>query len=174
MPGSDMKKRADELLKQAYEQYYISVYKFCLSKLKNDTSSVEDCTQEAFIVLYKKYLSGENVEFVQAFLLKTASNFIKKQYVQIERAAKTVDLQEVIYIPSQDEDIDDRLTFEEYSRQISSALSDLDADLFSMRYVEDLQIDEIALRMDMSVSSVTTRLSRLRNKLRKILTELYQ
>lgn len=169
-----MKKRADELLKQAYEQYYTSVYKFCLSKLKNDAASVEDCAQEAFIVLYKKYLGGEDVEFVHAFLLKSASNFIKKQYVHIERANKTVDLQEVIHIASQDEDIDDRLTFEEYSRQISSALSDLDADLFSMRYVEDLQIDEIAMRMDMSISSVTTRLSRLRNKLRKILSDYIQ
>lgn len=169
-----MKKRADELLKQAYDQYYISVYKFCLSKLKNDKSSVEDCTQEAFIVLYKKYLGGEDVEFVHAFLLRSASNFIKKQYVQIERANKTVDLQEVVHIPSQNEDVDARLTFEEYSRQISSALSDLDADLFSMRYVEDLPIDEIALRLDMSISAVTTRLSRLRNKLRKILSDYIQ
>lgn len=169
MPNNDVKKRADELLKQAYEQYYVSIYKFCLSKLINDITSVEDCTQEAFIVLYKKYLSGEDIEFVHAFLLKTASNFVKKQYVQIERANKTVDLQEVIHIASQDEDIDERLTFEEYSRQISSALSDLDADLFSMRYIEDLQIDEIAARLNMSISAVTTRLSRIRNKLRKIL-----
>lgn len=66
-----------------------------------------------------------------------------------------------------------RLTFEEYSRQISAALSDTDAALFSMRYIEDLKIEDIAARMDMSVPAVTTRLHRLRKKLREILNQLF-
>lgn len=169
LPNRDEKRRADELLKQAYEQYYTIVYRFCLSRLKQDRHSVEDCVQEAFIVLYNKYLSGENIEFVSAFLLQTASNFVKKRYAELEKANRQVDIEEIRHIPSQNQDLDDRLTFEEYSKQISAALSDTDAEIFSLRYIEEFKIEEIAVRMDMSIAAVTTRLSRMRNKLRDLL-----
>lgn len=171
MPGRENKQRADELLKQAYQQHYTTVYRFCLSRLKDDRHSVDDCVQEAFIVLYNKYLSGENVEYVSAFLLKTASNFVKKRYAELEKSKRNVDIEEIRHIPSQNEDIDDRLTFEEYSRQISAALNDTDAEIFSLRYIEEFKIEEIAVRMDMSISAVTTRLSRIRSKLRNILKD---
>lgn len=174
MPKNPNKKVADELLKEAYQKYYTSVYRFCLSRLKNDRDSIEDCVQEAYIVLYNKYLAGEKVEFVNAFLLQTATNFIKKRYKEVEKQQKHVDLEEVKYIPSQNEDIDDRLTFEEYSRQISAALNDTDAALFSLRYVEEFKIDEIAERMDMTIPAVTTRLSRLRKKLQKLLGDEFR
>jgi RNA polymerase sigma-70 factor (ECF subfamily) len=173
LPSKAEKAKADELFKSAYNSYYSSIYKFCLSRLKNDRDSVEDCVQETFLVLYKKYLSGENVEYVLAFLFKTASNFIKKQYSQLEKKKKQVDLEEIKEIPSQSEDIDDRLTFEEYSRQISDALNDLDAQLFSLRYIEELKIEDIANRTGMSIANVTTRLSRIRKKLRDIFEKDY-
>lgn len=165
------KKMADIKLKNAYSEYYSQLYKFCLSKLKNDRASVDDCVQEAFIVLYKKYLSGEEIEYTYAFLLKTASNFVKKRYTQIRRDETNIDIEEVKEIISHSNDIDDRLSFEEYSRMISDALSDTDREIFAMRYIQDLKIDEIAEALQMSVSSVTTRLSRMRNKLRKLFSE---
>lgn len=174
MPKNENKKVADALLKEAYQKYYSSVYRFCLSRLKNDRDSVDDCVQEAYIALYKKYTAGETIEFVNAFLLQAASNFVKKRYKELERQQTHIDLEEVKYIPSQNEDIDDRLTFEEYSRQISAALNDTDAALFSLRYVEEFKIDEIAERMEMSVPAVTTRLSRLRKKLQKLLGDEFR
>lgn len=173
MSVNDSKKRADELLKQAYSQHYTSIYRFCLSRLKDDRHSVEDCVQETFIVLYNKYLKGEQIEYVSAFLLQTASNFVKKRYAELEKSRKHVDIEEIKHIPSQNEDIDDRLTFEEYSRQISAALNDTDAEIFSLRYIEEFKIEEIAVRMNMSIPAVTTRLSRLRNKLRDLLGESF-
>ncbi len=169
MPSREIKHKADELLKKAYEENYTSVYRFCLSKLQTDRQGVEDCVQEAFIVLYKKYLADEKVEYIKAFLFQTAANFIKKKYTEAEKTKKNISLDEVINIPSQSEDIDDRLTFEEYSRQISAALSDTDAEIFSLRYIQEFKIEEVAERMNMSISAVTTRLSRLRNKLRNLL-----
>ena len=164
----DNKKTADALLQKAYEENYTSVYRYALSKLKNDRHSVDDVVQEAFIVLYKKFLSGEEVAYLKAFLFKTADNFVKKKYTEIEKRNKTVSIDEVVEIPSQDEDIDDRLTFEEYSRQISEALSDSDARLFSLRYIEELKIEEVAKRMNLSVSATTSKLFRLRSKLMKM------
>lgn len=173
MPTREAKRHADELLSDAYVKYYTMIYRFCLSRLKDDRHSVEDCVQETFIVLYNKYLAGENIEYVSAFLMQTASNFIKKQYAVLEKAKRHVDIEEVRHIPSQDEDIDDRLTFEEYSRQISAALNDTDAEIFSLRYIEEFKIEEVAQRMNMSIPAVTTRLSRMRTKLRKELGDKF-
>lgn len=161
------KKRADELLKAAYNENYTAIYRYCLSKLKNNEMA-EDCVQEAYLVLYKKYLSGEEVAYVKSFLMKTASNFVLKRFDEIKRSQETVDIGEVINIPSHSEDIDERLTFEEYSKQISAALSTLDARIFTMRYIDELKIEDIAKSLDMSISAVTTRLSRMREKLKKI------
>lgn len=168
MPSKEQKQRADELLKKAYESYYSSIYKFCLSRLTNDRASVEDCAQEAYLVLYKKYLSGEEIIYPHAFLLQTAGNLVKKRYAAIKRREKEIDIEDIKEIPSQNQDLDERLTFEEYSRQISAALNDKDKEIFSMRYIEELKIEDIAERLDMTIQAVTTRLSRIRKKLRKL------
>lgn len=165
------KSKADELLKQAYERYYTSIYRFCLSRLPNDRSSVDDCVQEAFIVLYNKYLENEKIEFVQAFLFKTANNFVLKQIRKNQKQSEQVSVEEIIHIPSQAEDIDDRLTFEEYSRQISAALNDTDAEIFRLRYVDDLDIKEIAEETGLSLKATYARMERMRNKIREILGE---
>ncbi len=165
------RKRADALFKKAYERYYTSIYRFCLSRLPNDRSSVDDCVQETFIVLYNKYLDGEEIEYVQAFLFKTANNFVLKQTRQIQKQMNQVSVEEIIHIPSQSEDIDDRLTFEEYSRQISAALNDTDAEIFRLRYVEDSDIKEIAEMTGISIKAAYARLERMRDKIRKILGE---
>lgn len=172
--GADLpkNKQADELFKEAYKKYYTDVYRFCLSYLLNDRASVDDCVQEVFIVLYKKYKSGESVEYIKAFLFKTAENFIKKKLRQNSRDSKNVSIDEIIEIPSQTDDMDERLTFEEYSRQISAALSDRDAELFRLRYIEERSLEEIAEILKLSLTTVGTRTYRLRKRLVLIIKDI--
>ena len=164
---------AKEVFKQAFDRYYSGVYRFCLSRLPNDSASAEDCTQEAFVVLYKKYCDGEKIENTYAFLLQTARYYILKQLRQLEKQQDVVNINEVIHIPSQSEDIDDRLTFEQYSREISAALSDREAETFKLRYIDELTADAIADIQNRNISAVYTELSRIRQKLRKIFPRDY-
>lgn len=163
---------ADERFKEAYKKYYTDVYRFCLSYLLHDRASVDDCVQEVFIVLYKKYQSGEDIEYVKAFLFKTAENFIKKHLRQNVRDSKNVSIDEIIELPSQSEDLDERLSFEEYSRQISAALSDRDAELFKLRYIEELSLEEIAAVLNTSITTIGTRTWRLRKRLMTIVHDI--
>lgn len=156
------------MFKSAYEKNYVSIYRYCLAKLKNNEMA-EDCVQEAFLVLYKKFLKDEEVVYVKSFLMKTASNFVLKKFDEMKRMQQTVSIDEVINIPGHNENVDERLAFDEYSRQISAALNTLDADIFRLRYVDEYKIEEIANQLEMSVPAVTTRLSRIRQKLKKIL-----
>lgn len=166
------KSRADAQFKEAYKQYYPDVYRFCLSYLLKDRSSVDDAVQETFIVLYNKYLDGEEIVYTKAFLFKTAYNFVQKRLREQKRDIKNVSIDEIIEIPSQNEDIDERLSFEEYSRQISDALTDRDAELFRLRYIENLSLEELAATLNISISAVGTRVHRLRKRLIPIIEEL--
>jgi RNA polymerase sigma-70 factor (ECF subfamily) len=139
-----------------------------MSYLTKDTSSIDDCVQETFIVLYKKYLSGEEVTYVKTFLYKTVSNFAKAKLRDIAKAQTHISLDEVTEIPTQSEDMTEELSFEEYSRQISAALSDRDAELFRLRFIEDYSLKEIAEMLDTNVSTVGTRVNRLQKRLMKI------
>lgn len=166
-------KNADELLKQAYEKHYTYVYKFCLSRLLSDRASAEDCAQEAYIVLYNKLKSGEEIDNTLAFLLQTARNFVLKQVREIEKRKNEIDLDDVIHIPSQSDEMDEKLSFEEYSRQITAALTDKEAELFKLRYINELEIEDIAKQTNNSIASVYKELSRIRIKIRKIFSKDY-
>lgn len=169
---SKNKAYADDMLKQAYKNYYSDVYRFCLSILMNDRESIDDCVQETFIVLYKKYLEGEKVEYVKAFLFKTVQNFVKKRLRENTKTNQYVSLEDVTELVSQNEDMDEKLSFDEYSRQISDALSQRDAELFKLRYIDDYSLEEIAQILNLSISVVGTRLHRLRKRLIIILKEI--
>lgn len=171
--SNKISRHADELLKDAYEKHYTYVYKFCLSRLPNDRSSAEDCAQEAYIVLYNKLKAGEDVANVLAFLLQTARNFVLKQLREVEKRQKEIELDDVIHIPSQSDDMDERLSFDEYSRQISAALSDKEAELFKLRYIDELTIEAIADIRNTSDTNIYQELSRVRKKIRKIFPKDY-
>ncbi len=170
MAGVD-KKQVDLNFKEAYRNYYTSIYRYCLAKLR-DNHLCDDVVQETFIVLYKKLLSGEEIIAVRAFLYRTADNYIRKKYAEKQKSQSFVSIDEIINIPSQKSDVDERLTFEQYSRQISAALTEREGELFSMRYIEELPIEDIADRLGISVPAATTRLFRMRNKLREILKSI--
>ena len=129
MAGSE-KKKADDLLQEGYAKYYTAIYRYALSRL-GDPHKSEDVAQEAFVVYYKRLRTGEVFTAPRAFLYRTADHLVQKQFDRQKRAQNCITLDEVIEIPAQNADPDERLTFEEYSRQISAALSDTDAALFS-------------------------------------------
>ena len=167
-----VKSRADSEFKEAYKEYYTDVYRFCLSYLTSDRSSVDDIVQETFIVLYNKYLSEEEIVFTKTFLLKTAHNIILKHLRNSRNDNRNISIDEIKEIPSQNEDIDEKLSFEEYSRQISDALSIRDAELFRLRYIENKTLEEIANELNLSLTNAGTRVYRLRKRLIVILEEL--
>lgn len=171
--SKEISRNADELLKEAYEKHYAYVYKFCLSRLPKDRASAEDCSQEAYIVLYNKLKSGEEIANPLAFLLQTARNFVLKQLREVEKRQKEIDLDDVVHIPSQSDDMDEHLSFDEFSAQITAALTDKEAELFKLRYIDELTVDAIASIRNTSQANTYTELSRIRKKIRKIFPKDY-
>ncbi len=172
MSERSIKKAADSKLKDAYSRYYSTIYKFCFSKLRYDKTYVDDCVQETFIVLYNKLLKGEEIEYTLAYLFKTADNMVKKRIGQLKKQEKEISIDEIKDINNFSVDLDDRLTFEEYSRMISDALNDTEIEIFELRYLQEMKINEIAEMLNLSVTNVTTRLSRIKEKIRNKIKDI--
>lgn len=172
MISLSIKKQANKLLEDAYSKYYVEIYRFCLSYLTKDIESVDDCVQETFLVLYNKYLANEDVKFVRAFLYKVAENKVKMRLRDLSKAQKQVSIDEIIHLPAENRDVEEKLSFEEYSKQISDALNENEQELFKLRYIEHYTLEEIAKKLNISFSAVGVRVHRLRKKLMIVLEDI--
>lgn len=169
---TDEKSYAQSVLNDAFGKYYAEIYRFCLSYMTRDRASVEDCVQDTFVVLYNKLLKGEEIVNVRAYLYKTAENVIHAKIRELKKHTEYVNIEEIINLPSLNEEMTEKLSFEEYYRQISDALPDKEAELFRLRYIEDLSIESVAELMGMTFSATGTRLHRLKKKIAVIIKEI--
>lgn len=163
------KKQQDAQFVLVYQRDYPFIFRLCAARLGGDTDLAEDCAQEAFYVLYKKYLAGIKVENPRAFLAKTAHLILLNQTTKrTAEAVKRADLDESIPAKAGwTEQLENRLLLE----QLQAALNEKNRELFRLRYTDELSVAEIAAKTDSSVTAVTTRLSRLRQKLQQMMRE---
>lgn len=167
------KSTIDEAFNDIYERYKKSIFSFCMVKLDYDVERSEDCTQEAFIVLYRRLKKGETFENPRAFLYKTAINFIHKS---IEKTAKQ--LQNEIPIDDGGElladrvrDVEDKIAFDEFSRRVDELLTVEERELFTLKYEKNLKISEIAQRCNLTPTNCAVKLSRIRARIKSELLE---
>ena len=159
------KKQQDSQFADDYKSYYPFILKLCAARLGGNTALAEDCTQEAFYVLYKKYLAGLTVENPRAFLAKTAHLILlNKTTRRTAEAAKRVELEEEL---AAEGGWEKQLENQDFLERLQLALSEKDRALFRLRYVDELSVKEIAQRTDSSITAVTSRLSRLRGRIRE-------
>lgn len=165
---SEKEKALQDRFTQIYNRYKGPIYKMCLVKLK-DESIAEDCMQNAFIVLYKKMLNGEEIKNPRAFLYKTAGNFVLKSFderaKQLDRTVSITDYEDRL-IDEQNR-IDNNIDYELLNKQLNALLTPDEQRLLKLKYIDDLTIEEAAKALDISKAAVAKRLQRLREKIKK-------
>ena len=169
----ELKKQAKERLAASYNLHYKSLYRFCNSRLKNEHQA-EDCVQECFLVLYKKYMQNEQIENEKLFLYKVADNLIKSQWRKNAKTEKLLDIDSVAEKLAVESEVYKNLDFEELSNRRSSVLNENELLVYRLRYVEDKTIKEISEETALSFEAVAKRLSRLRQKLKEEFLEDYK
>lgn len=164
------KKRADALLQECYGQYRIKLFNYCLSRLDGSREAADDCVQEAFIVFYDKLLEGEQFENPRAFLYRTADNFVKRQKQKVaEEQRRRVPLEEAADIGVTDNEYTERLAlidYEECAKLLINLLTDEEKQIYDLRYVRRIGVEELAERLGISRPAASMRLMRLRNKIK--------
>ena len=170
------KKRADALLQECYELYRIKLFKYCLSRLDGSRETADDCVQETFIVFYNKLLDGEQFENPRAFLYRTADNFVKRQKQKDAMELRhNVSLDEAEQISVSDSEYTERLSlidYEECAKILLNLLTDEEKQIYALRYIQKIGVEEIAERLGISRPAASMRLMRLRNKIKDMVYDM--
>lgn len=168
MDSNNKRKAVQDRFTQIYNEYKSPIYKMCLVKLK-DKDSAEDCMQNAFMVLYKKMLSGEEIKNPRAFLYKTSGNFVLKCFEE-----KTKSNNRIVSISDYEDKLvdeqnkmDSNIDYEMLNKQLNTILTPDEQQLLAYKYIYDFTIEETAKRLNISKTAAAKRLQRLREKIKQ-------
>lgn len=164
------KKRANAVLQECYNSYRTKLFSYCLSRLGGAREAADDCVQETFIVFYSKLLGGEKFENPRAFLYRTADNFVKREKQKAaEGLRREIPLEHAADIGVTDEEYTARLDlidYEKCAKVLIGLLSDDEKQIYDLRYIQKIGVEEIAEMLGISRPAASMRLMRLRNKIK--------
>ena len=161
------KKELETSFNEVYELYANSIYRFCMSRLSCNEESAEDCTQETFLVFYRRLKSGESFENPRAFLYRTAYNFVRKKYDEIKaRTDNEIDFEKVDYTVSNAVQTENNYDDKELLNRLESVLTDEERLLYTKRFVQEQRVSDIAAQLNITPQNCSVKLHRLKNKLK--------
>lgn len=166
MSKTDIKKNADKLLEEYCQNYKTSLYKYAYLRTGHDKDAAEDCVQEAFMVIYKRLCKGEDFSQPKAFLYRTVDNFVKEYLKDLQKQKKIQDAttkESAFFELSVFETLDEK-TETEIINAVFKEMSDKEKVIYRRRYIDKCNVRDIAQEYNISVSTVTTRLYRIRQK----------
>lgn len=157
------------------KEYYLLVYRYCLSRLSNKEDA-EDATQETFIIFNDK---GHMLEekHIKAWLLTTAHHMVLKEY---KRRAVVKD-KECVFDEEMTELSRKVRTFEEdlidyyiekHIKDIYDRLSDREKEMFDLLSDGNIKMAQIAQIMGLEIHACSMRKKRLIDKCRDIMLEI--
>ncbi len=172
------KSEIDILFEQYYEEYVGYIRRYCYYKLNDYPDYAEDCVQDTFRVLFEKLSEDTDFEYVKAFLMKTASNFVKLKYRDIDKEKnKRISIDsEKIDIPYHQEffKIDDE-TIYRLKDEILNSLSDDECKLLEKickNYKSSYKTTkELAIEYNCSETNMRQKIFVLRKKIKKLVKE---
>lgn len=148
---------------------YNYIYSFCRSK---ETS--EEILQDVFVKLWTNHAKLVDIESPKAYLYRCAKNMLLNQIKKNQAEARMLTF-------SQQEDqlgypqfSDERIIYSQYNRIAQKAIDELPEKrrkIFQLRTIEDLSLDEIAERLQISKSVVKKQLYSGRDFVRDYLSK---
>lgn len=166
MSKNNIKKNADKLLEEYCQNYKTSLYKYAYLRTGHDKNAAEDCVQEAFVVIYKRLCKGEEFLQPKAFLYRTVDNFVKEYLKDLKKRQKieeaTTNEKAFFELPVFD-NLDEQ-TENEIIKAVFNEMNEKEKVIYRRRYIDKWNVRDIALEYNISVSTVTTRLYRIRQK----------
>ncbi|MDR2943031.1 MAG: sigma-70 family RNA polymerase sigma factor [Treponema sp.] len=164
-------------------RYYEKILKFCWYALGGDTGTAEDCAQDVFLVLYQNMAKLRDYDKIGGWLYKTASNITKQYAASLRKERKhTVcfpayfengDASEnipaaLVYaggVPDEKARLEEENAIDSASAVITKRLKPADKMVLRLAFKEKRPLMEVATLLDISLSAVKSRVSRLRRRI---------
>jgi RNA polymerase sigma-70 factor (ECF subfamily) len=164
--------KSNKRKKQFEEQVYLiyrDLYKFIYSIVKNQNLT-EDVLQQTLMKAYEKFDTIEDIKKIKSWIFTIAKNeslsWIRKYNREIPSENTYLELLE-----GYSEDIPEELLVKrETNEQIKESikmLNPVDQEIIYLRYYCDLNLNEIALILNLNINTVKTKHKRAKNKIYK-------
>lgn len=165
-----MAKLLEDLFIKAYDDHSDAIFRHCYFRVF-ERERAKELMQEVFIKTWEYLKNGQSIENLKAFLYRVANNLIidesrKKKAVSLEQ------MQDQGFDPK--DDTHDRLLKFVEGGELVRLLEQIEPkhrQAIQMRYVDDLDIKEIALALGETENNVSVRIHRGLEKIRKIYNE---
>jgi len=166
----------EEMFRQAFERHSDELFRHAALRLSDRDRALE-ITQECFLRAWKYVGRGEEIREMRLFLFRTLRNLIIDEY----RKTKSFSLDKMVededgntessLLACDTDELEEALNRFEIARAVEAilALPDLYREVFTLRYIDDLTVSEIAPLIGESENVVSVRLHRGLKKLRAIL-----
>ena len=160
----DPDSRRDQTIERLITQHQTSLLRLCYVQLQ-DQALAEDAVQETFLKAYKGFDSfrGDSSEktWLTRIAVNTCRDFQRGGWFKHTDRRVTPDMLPVGTVQPDTEDLDLSLAVMKLPRKMREAIL--------LYYYQDMSTEEIAETLDIGQSSVSNRLRRGREKLRKML-----
>lgn len=161
----------EQTVKDCYEKYYQSIFKYCRVRLGDFSEHAEDCVQDTFVILQRKLNDGEKIEQPRAFLYRTADNFVKRAIERYSKErAQTVELNEAENIPVT-QIISDDFDYDKLAETLITTLTQQEQELYTLKYVQRKSLSEISVLLNIKPNTVAQRTLRLRQHIKDLIYE---
>jgi RNA polymerase sigma-70 factor (ECF subfamily) len=154
-----------------YERYYQRVYNFSYLRLRNHADT-EEAVQETFTAVFRSIdaFQGKSsvISWIYGIAKNTVNNSIRRAIAREQRVERAESEMICNMRSTYAADPEDHLMFQRCEGSIRNRLAsvaDWQAQIFVMRHVENLPIDEIASRTSRSNDSVRSSLCRVKRML---------
>ncbi|MCC6323885.1 RNA polymerase sigma factor [Candidatus Nomurabacteria bacterium] len=154
-----------DLYLKAYDDYSDGLFRYAMFKTSNRELAL-DIVQDTFTNVWEYIAKGGKIANIKAFLYRTLGNKIIDSY----RKKQSESLDNMIEA-GYDVGFDDRSKMEEFLNgekvwEKVSELPEAHIEILTLRYINDLSIEEIATMLDQSENNVSVRLHRALEKLK--------
>ena len=160
----DPDSRRDQTIERLITQHQTSLLRLCYVQLQ-DQALAEDAVQETFLKAYKGFASfrGDSSEktWLTRIAVNTCRDFQRGGWFKHTDRRVTPDMLPVGTVQPDTEDLDLSLAVMKLPRKMREAIL--------LYYYQDMSTEEIAETLGIAQSSVSNRLRRGREKLRKML-----
>jgi RNA polymerase sigma-70 factor (ECF subfamily) len=168
------------------KRYYEKILKFCVYALGGNTSLAEDCTQDIFLILYENMANLKDYDKIGGWLYKTAGNISKRYAASLrkDRAKFTappanggetpVDRIVAKETTSEEERIAEEKAVARAAAAIGKRLKPKDEEILELAFRQKKPLKEVAAHLNLSLSAVKSRTSRLRQKITTLAGELLE
>lgn len=161
--------RDGEAYRALYKEYREGIRRYLALKLPN--TEVDEAVSEVMLRGWE-YMTANMVEHPRALFHKIAQNVIAAFYQQRERRPQEALTQEVVEgIPTEGSFVDQLVADEglkELLRKINT-LKDEYRDALLLKYVHELSVEEIALKLEKTPNNIRVILFRAREAIKKLL-----